>query len=153
MGLGKTLTSLTTMAHYHPHEWPLLVICPSSLRYTWPAEVEKFCPTFAVGAVRVVEGFSDDKWAEKVPSSDGEFRIKREIKILILSYSLLRDPPSSSKVPLLTALLRSIVFDSVIVDESHNLKIKASQKTVACCDIMKKAKRLILLSGTRKCLN
>ena len=40
----KTLTSLAVMLAYRRTEWPLLVLCPASLRYTWPAEIEKFCP-------------------------------------------------------------------------------------------------------------
>jgi SNF2 family DNA or RNA helicase len=31
MGLGKTVTSLAIMAYYEP-EWPLLILCPASLR-------------------------------------------------------------------------------------------------------------------------
>lgn len=38
MGLGKTVTSLAIMAHYYPKEWPLLILCPASLRHTWPGK-------------------------------------------------------------------------------------------------------------------
>lgn len=37
MGLGKTLQALAVMSHYRSN-WPLLIICPSSVRMTW-AEV------------------------------------------------------------------------------------------------------------------
>lgn len=37
MGLGKTLQAIAVMSHYRS-DWPLLVICPSSVRLTW-AEV------------------------------------------------------------------------------------------------------------------
>ena len=37
MGLGKTLQAIAVMSHYQC-DWPLLVICPSSVRLTW-AEV------------------------------------------------------------------------------------------------------------------
>jgi SNF2 family DNA or RNA helicase len=40
MGLGKTVTALAIMTHYIK-EWPLLIVCPASLRYTWPQEIEK----------------------------------------------------------------------------------------------------------------
>lgn len=40
MGLGKTLQALAVMCHYHSN-WPLLVICPSSVKLTW-AEVESY---------------------------------------------------------------------------------------------------------------
>ena len=34
MGLGKTLQALAVMSHYRGN-WPLLIICPSSVRMTW----------------------------------------------------------------------------------------------------------------------
>ena len=37
MGLGKTLQAIAVMCYYRS-EWPLLIICPSSVRFTW-AEV------------------------------------------------------------------------------------------------------------------
>ena len=41
MGLGKTLQALAIMSHYRGN-WPLLVICPSSVKFTW-AEVQCTC--------------------------------------------------------------------------------------------------------------
>lgn len=41
MGLGKTIQALA-VAMYFSSEWPLLVICPSSLRHTWAGEIEKW---------------------------------------------------------------------------------------------------------------
>ncbi len=37
MGLGKTLQAIAVMSYYRS-DWPLLVVCPSSVRFTW-AEV------------------------------------------------------------------------------------------------------------------
>ena len=37
MGLGKTLQAIAVMTYYRS-DWPLLVVCPSSVRLTW-AEV------------------------------------------------------------------------------------------------------------------
>ena len=34
MGLGKTIQALATAAAFRP-EWPLLVVCPSSMRFAW----------------------------------------------------------------------------------------------------------------------
>ena len=39
MGLGKTLQAIAVMSYYHS-DWPLLVICPSSVRLAW-GEVRK----------------------------------------------------------------------------------------------------------------
>ncbi len=37
MGLGKTLQAIAVMCYYRS-DWPLLVVCPSSVRMSW-AEV------------------------------------------------------------------------------------------------------------------
>jgi len=37
MGLGKTIQAIASMAAYS-HEWPVLVVTPSSARYHWDAE-------------------------------------------------------------------------------------------------------------------
>ena len=39
MGLGKTVQAICIAAYYRT-EWPLLVVAPSSVRFTW-AEVKK----------------------------------------------------------------------------------------------------------------
>jgi SWI/SNF-related matrix-associated actin-dependent regulator 1 of chromatin subfamily A len=36
MGLGKTVQALG-IARYFKNEWPLLIICPSSVKYSWRA--------------------------------------------------------------------------------------------------------------------
>jgi SWI/SNF-related matrix-associated actin-dependent regulator of chromatin subfamily A-like protein 1 len=38
MGLGKTRTAITVAAH-NAALWPVLVLCPSSLRLTWKDEL------------------------------------------------------------------------------------------------------------------
>ena len=43
MGLGKTLQAIAVMSHYRS-DWPLLVVCPSSVRLTW-AEVSSYIYT------------------------------------------------------------------------------------------------------------
>ncbi len=43
MGLGKTLQALA-VAYYYRQEWPLLIVVPSSMRYPWIEEVEKWFP-------------------------------------------------------------------------------------------------------------
>ena len=38
MGVGKTIQALALAAIYQ-QSWPLLIICPSSLKYTWQDEI------------------------------------------------------------------------------------------------------------------
>ena len=65
MGLGKTISSLAIMSSYQQNEWPLLILCPASLRYTWPAEIEKFLPWITPQSTHVVRGLLGDSglWA------------------------------------------------------------------------------------------
>lgn len=44
MGLGKTVQAICIAAYYRD-EWPLLVVAPSSVRFTW-AEVKTLCGAF-----------------------------------------------------------------------------------------------------------
>jgi SWI/SNF-related matrix-associated actin-dependent regulator 1 of chromatin subfamily A len=38
MGVGKTVEALA-VAYLYQNEWPLLIICPSSLKYTWKEQI------------------------------------------------------------------------------------------------------------------
>ncbi|KAG7353456.1 helicase [Nitzschia inconspicua] len=133
-GLGKSATSLAIMTHYR-EEWPLLILCPSSLRFTWPGEIEKFLPELSPSAVYVVQGFDDADFYEN------EWKRKR-IKIVVASYSLLQKRSAAARV------LQEFKFKCVIADESHNLKQKSSQRTQLALPLLQNAKRLMLLSGT-----
>ena len=134
MGLGKTVTSLAIMLAFKA-EWPLLILCPASLRYTWPSEIEKFYPWMPHSDVYVVKGFDDCDFYSNPH--------KRErIKIVIATYSLLQNRSAAARV------LQQFKFKCVIADESHNLKEKTSQRCQLALPLLMSAKRLLLLSGT-----
>ena len=50
MGLGKTLQAIAIAAHYR-QDWPMLVVCPASMKYTWASELEKWLPELEPGEV------------------------------------------------------------------------------------------------------
>lgn len=134
MGLGKTVTSLAIMLAFKS-EWPLLILCPASLRYTWPSEIEKFYPWMPHSDVYVVKGFDDCDFYSNPH--------KRErIKVVIATYSLLQNRSAAARV------LQQFKFKCVIADESHNLKEKTSQRCQLALPLLMSAKRLLLLSGT-----
>lgn len=58
MGLGKTLQAIS-VAYYYKTEWPLLIIVPSSLRYCWIEEFEKWLPDISPGDINLVQTGSD----------------------------------------------------------------------------------------------
>ena len=134
MGLGKSITSLAIMSHYMS-EWPLLILCPASLRHIWPNEIEKFLPGLPPSSIYVVQGFDDADFYENETK-------RRKIKIVVATYSLLQQRSASARC------LQDFKFQCVIADESHNLKQKDSQRTQLALPLLRNAKRLALLSGT-----
>lgn len=54
MGLGKTVQAIA-VAYAYRQEWPLLVMVPSSLKYTWIEELEKWIPELQAGDINLVK--------------------------------------------------------------------------------------------------
>jgi SWI/SNF-related matrix-associated actin-dependent regulator of chromatin subfamily A-like protein 1 len=130
MGLGKTVTSLAIMAYY-ASEWPLLILCPASLRYTWPAEIEKFLPSLPPQSIYIAKGFQDvafTKW--------------KDLKVLIVTYSLFQERSAVQQA------ISKLDWHCVIADESHSIKSRSSQRTNLILPLLLGARRLALLSGT-----
>ena len=130
MGLGKTITSLAIMANYED-EWPLLILCPASLRYTWPEEIEKFFPSLPPQSIYVAKGFQDVGFTKR-----------KDVKVLILTYSLFQERSAVQQA------LKSMEWKCIIADESHNLKSRSSQRSKLILPLLLQARRLVLLSGT-----
>lgn len=133
---GKTVTSLAIMTCYQA-EWPLLILCPASLKYTWPAEIEKFLPSMPASAVYVVAGFQDLGFL--IASG---MDVKKGIQVVVVSYSLFQRRSAVSHA------ITADMFHCIIADESHNLKCKDSQRSDILLPLLTRSKRLILLSGT-----
>ncbi|XP_052770121.1 DNA annealing helicase and endonuclease ZRANB3-like [Mya arenaria] len=130
MGLGKTLQAIS-VSYYYRDEWPLLIIVPSSLRYCWIEEFEKWLPDIDPADINLVQSGSDVSEIGKA-------------KVTITTFGLL----SKATSRLLKEALFSQGFQVVIVDESHYIRnVKtASAKTVV--PLIKNANRRVLLSGT-----
>lgn len=43
MGLGKSIQALA-IANYFRAEWPLLIVCPSSVKFAWVGQLKRFVP-------------------------------------------------------------------------------------------------------------
>lgn len=127
MGLGKTLQTICYLSHRreaNPANARFLIICPSSLIYNWHSELKKFAP-----ALRplVYHG----------PSRDLADLGREEYTIIITSYGTVRsDIETISQIP----------FDSVVLDESHNIKNPAAQITRAVGRLQSAIR--LALSGT-----
>lgn len=57
MGLGKTVQAIA-VAYAFRKEWPLLVVVPSSLKYPWVEELERWIPELQPGDINLVESKS-----------------------------------------------------------------------------------------------
>lgn len=58
MGLGKTIQAIA-IAYYYKNEWPLLIVVPSSLRYPWVDEMEKWIPELSPDDISIIQNKTD----------------------------------------------------------------------------------------------
>ncbi|XP_069022516.1 DNA annealing helicase and endonuclease ZRANB3 isoform X2 [Embiotoca jacksoni] len=129
MGLGKTVQAIAA-AYAFRQEWPLLVVVPSSLKYPWIEELERWLPELQPGDINLVENKSH---TTGISSS----------KVTVLGYGLL----TTDARPLVEALSRQR-FAVVVVDESHYLKSRNAARTKILVPLIQSAKRALLLTGT-----
>uniref|UniRef100_A0A3B4ZBX5 SWI/SNF-related matrix-associated actin-dependent regulator of chromatin subfamily A-like protein 1 n=1 Tax=Stegastes partitus TaxID=144197 RepID=A0A3B4ZBX5_9TELE len=123
MGLGKTIQAICIAAYYR-NEWPLLVVAPSSVRFTWAEAFRRWLPSLSPDSINVVVKAKDNL---------------RSGLISIISYDLLsRMEKQQQGKP----------FNVLIMDECHFLKNMKTARCKAALPLLKAAKRVILLSGT-----
>jgi superfamily II DNA or RNA helicase len=121
MGLGKTVEALA-IAEYK-NAFPLVIICPASLKENWKREANKWMPH---RTVNVVSGKSD------ITSSD----------INVVNYDILYK---------FTEAITHLSPNGLIFDESHYVKNSASKRAKSAKEIAKAVPRsgtVLLLSGT-----
>ncbi|XP_064402353.1 SWI/SNF-related matrix-associated actin-dependent regulator of chromatin subfamily A-like protein 1 [Halichondria panicea] len=123
MGLGKTLQAIAVMSYYRS-DWPLLVVCPSSVRLTWAEAFKRWIPSLVVADINVI----------LTTKGCGSFCL-----VNIISYDLL------------VRMSKDITehrFSAIIADESHFLKNYRTARSKAAIPVIKSARRAVLLSGT-----
>lgn len=96
MGLGKSIQALS-IARAYSSEWPLLIVCPASVKYSWKQQILRFLPS--ISRVAIIEKGSDRMPNER--SSD---------TVIIMSY----DQMASRERELMTANIYVIIFVSFI---------------------------------------
>lgn len=117
MGLGKTIQALA-IANYYKIEYPLLIIAPASLCYSWVESITRF--------------LGEEATLVREKSDLGG-------RISIMSYSIAVNIIDS---------LSLIKYGVVICDECHYFKSMVSKRTKLLLPIVQKAPRLLMLSGT-----
>uniref|UniRef100_A0A8B9GI32 ZRAB3 endonuclease n=1 Tax=Amazona collaria TaxID=241587 RepID=A0A8B9GI32_9PSIT len=129
MGLGKTIQAIA-ISYYYKNEWPLLIVVPSSLRYPWVDEMEKWIPELSPDDISIIQNKTD---TGRISTS----------KVTILGYGLL----TSDAQTLVDTLYRQN-FKVVVIDESHYMKSRSATRSKILLPIVQKAVRAILLTGT-----
>ncbi len=126
MGLGKTIQAIACAAAYR-HDWPLLIITPSSAKYHWAQELKQWLGEDYIKPEEIL-----------VMNSSNDELLTNHL-IVISSYALTsREPEKYAKHN----------FGCLICDESHYLKNDQSSRTKVIVPLVKAAKRAIFLSGT-----
>jgi SWI/SNF-related matrix-associated actin-dependent regulator 1 of chromatin subfamily A len=147
MGLGKTIQAIAIACCYHA-KWPVLVICPSSVRLSWQSEFMRWTP-LTQAQIHVVSSSTQTTKGKKTKTDilrksqkqtwiGGEAQaIKTEV--VIISYDL---------VSRLEDELDKVSFQLVICDESHYLKSDTAKRTKSILPMLQAANHCILLTGT-----
>ncbi|TGZ60821.1 hypothetical protein CRM22_008316 [Opisthorchis felineus] len=131
MGLGKTIQALAVAAAYRS-DWPLLVVAPSSVRFSWRDQ----CLRWLSGPLRITS--ADILVVANGRDMDGINQYTTKL-ITIISYDLMAKHAEQ---------LRLCNFGVIIMDESHFLKNSKASRTKAAIPLLKATKRVLLLSGT-----
>ena len=125
MGVGKTVQAIGLSSLYQK-DWPVLVICPSSLKFAWRDEITNW-----------LSEIIDSNEVQVIKHSKNEF--KDNIKYYIISYDL--------SVRMIEKIIEK-KFQYIIADEAHYLKSRTAKRTMSLTPILQRAKRVVLLTGT-----
>ena len=104
MGVGKTLQAIS-MAYLYREEWPLLIITPASLKFSWRDELTNWLPNMNSNCIQVFK-----KGSEAIDGAKS---------IYIMSYDM------ASK----NEQLKAKEFQCIIADEVHYLKNRDAKRS------------------------
>uniref|UniRef100_A0A182MCU0 SWI/SNF-related matrix-associated actin-dependent regulator of chromatin subfamily A-like protein 1 n=1 Tax=Anopheles culicifacies TaxID=139723 RepID=A0A182MCU0_9DIPT len=123
MGLGKTYQAIA-VADFYQQDWPLLVCTTATTRDTWAHKIRQLLPYIPVHSIASLNSGQD---------------YINECRVLISSYSMMERCGEK---------LLDRGFGMLIFDESHTLKNFKAKCTTVALALAKKARRVVLLSGT-----
>jgi SWI/SNF-related matrix-associated actin-dependent regulator 1 of chromatin subfamily A len=123
MGVGKTIQAIAA-AYCYMDEWPVLIICPASIKYNWRDEFMRWIPTLEKKDFYILKS---------------KRTMKNSAKVWIASYNM---------AMLLDEMLCSKILNVVIADECHYLKNYNAKRTKNILPILQRARRVLMLSGT-----
>ena len=124
MGVGKTIQAIC-ISYLYRKDWPVIVICPSSLRFNWRDEFMNWLT------------FMREEDIQVFTSAQDEFN--SQCCVFILSYNI---------ATRLAGMLSRKAFKIIIVDEAHYLKSRDSLRAKNIIPVLMRTKRILLLTGT-----
>lgn len=154
-GLGKTLQAICTVVKAHKEaiqygeSFPVLVICPASMKVSWKREFKKFAGLEAT----ILDDSNRSSWNRfwELKRPDGE----AICPVFITNFESLRKFFVMEIRNTTRFTLRSIVFDeriqlfrSVIIDESHRCRSSKTQQSKFIEGICRGKKWIFALTGT-----
>lgn len=130
-GVGKTAQALGYIQYMNFDR--VLIVCPSTVKYSWSKEIEKWTKKDYV----VIDDKTDIT------------KIKPDTSIWIINYDLLVSRGKTSKVTIsrLDQLLK-VRFDLIVLDESHYIKNPSAGRTKAIRLLSQKIPHIVFLTGT-----
>ncbi|KAL4471126.1 hypothetical protein ABPG72_006507 [Tetrahymena utriculariae] len=131
MGVGKTIQAIClAFAYLNNLNNKMIVICPSSLKFYWKEEINKW--------YRIMLNSSKVSQFIQVFQASNDY-IEKQTKILICSYDIIQS--SIDKIEKYNAFLG-------IADEAHYLKNPDTKRSKAITPYLQQLKHIILLTGT-----
>ena len=133
MGLGKTIQVIAlilALLQGKKDNKNFLVICPTSVLGNWMRELKKFAPT-----IRAELHYG----VKRAKNIDAFNTLLKKNDIILTSYNILRRD---------IELFEVVRWESVILDESQNIKNYKTKQAKAVYRLVEKARRKIALSGT-----
>ena len=106
-------------------DWPLLIIAPSSLRFSWRDEILKWIPSISKEKIQVIK--------------NGKDKLDPINIVFIFSYEM---------AVKFADQLKTLNFKACICDEAHYLKSRDSKRSQTLLPLLKFMKRIILITGT-----
>jgi len=122
MGLGKTVEAIMTVEKLDLPN--VLIVCPSSIKYSWKKEIHRWVDKEAL----VVDGHKNER----------KSKLRYQFQYKIINYAMLR----KGSYP----YLLDQKWDMVIFDEAHRLKNRNSQQSRGASRL--KSDRILMLTGS-----
>jgi SNF2 family DNA or RNA helicase len=132
MGTGKTVQTAMAMEEIGDDAFPVLIVCPNTMKHVWKRELEVWCPS--AKHITIVEGGAEAK-KKAIAAAALE-----EHSVVIINYEYTWRVSRQAGYGQLALTrgektegpLNKVPFRTVVLDEAHKIKNPSAQQTRAC---------------------